>query len=205
VVIVPTCAGRSSLGLHLRLAAAACCLLVSSAAAQEPPDLSGAWQLDQAASEDIAAKIKDAAGSASMSGGLSWATETWIPWGGGFKEGQRVELREVLLAAVPAMQTLQIEQGAQEVKTVHGEAGVRLFYLTRASAGTSALSGSKVERRARWQGSQLMLESKGKDSRFQEVLSLGSEGSRLTYALRLEHKLMKAPLEVTLVYRRAAP
>jgi hypothetical protein len=190
---------------HIRLVAAACGLLVCAAAAgQAPPDLSGTWQLDKAASEDIAAKIKDAAGSASMSGGLSWATETWIPWGGGFHEGQRVELREVLLAAVPAMQTLQVEQTPQEVKTVHGEAGVRIFYLTRSSAGTSALGGDRVSRQAHWQGGQLVLESKGKDSRFQEVLSLGSERSRLTYALRLEHKLLKAPLEATLVYGRAA-
>ena len=190
--------------MHVRLAAVAFLLSAGRAAAQ-PPDLSGVWNLNASLSQDIAEKIKAAAGSASMSGGVSWATETWIPWTGGFSEGQRVEMREFLLATVPALQAVEIEQTAQEVKTVHGEAGVRLFNLTRTSSGTSALSGQTVTRQARWQGTQLVLESKGKESRLLEVLTLVPARNQLNYALRLEHKLLKAPLEVSLVYDRAGP
>jgi hypothetical protein len=49
---------------------------------------------------------------------------------------------------------------------------------------------------------QLVLESKGKDSRFTEVLTLVPARGQLIYALRLEQKLLKAPLEASLVYDR---
>jgi hypothetical protein len=189
--------------MHVRLAVAL--LAVSAArAGAEPPDLSGVWTLNPSLSQDFAEKIKAAAGSASMSGGPSWATETWIPWTGGFSEGQRVGLREFLLATVPAFQTLEIEQTAREVKTVHGEDGVRIFNLTRSSAGTSALGGETVTRQARWQETQLVLESKGKEGRFLELFAPVPERGQLSYVLRLEHKLLKEPLEVNLVYDRAA-
>jgi hypothetical protein len=191
--------------MHVRLAAVALLVVAGARAAAEPPDLSGVWALNTSLSQDIAEKIKAAAGSASMSGGPSWATETWIPWTGGFSEGQRVEMREFLLATVPALQMVEIEQTAQEVRTVHGEAGVRIFNLTRTSAGTSALGGETVTRQARWQDAQLVLESKGKESRFLELLTLDPERGQLSYLLRLEHKLLKAPLEVNLVYERAGP
>jgi hypothetical protein len=180
-------------------------LLLAGAAptpAEEPPDINGVWALNKSLSQDIAEKIKTAAGSASMSGGVSWATETWIPWTGGFSEGQRVEMREFLLATVPALQSVEIEQTPDEIKTIHGETGVRNFNLKRASAGSSALSGETVSRQARWQGGQLVLESKGKESRLVELLTPVPTRNQLNYALRLEHKLLKAPLEVSLVYDR---
>jgi hypothetical protein len=61
-----------------------------------------------------------------------------------------------------------------------------------------------VTRQARWQESQLVLESKGKEGRFLELLAPVPERGQLSYVLRLEHKLLKAPLEVNLVYDRAA-
>jgi hypothetical protein len=190
--------------MRVRLAAVGLLVVCVARAGAEPPDLSGVWTLNASLSQDFAEKIKAAAGSATMSGGPSWATETWIPWTGGFSEGQRVELREFLLATVAAFQTLEIEQSAQEVKTIHGEEGVRIFNLTRASAGSSALGGEKVTRQARWQESQLVLESKGKEGRFLELLAPVPERGQLSYVLRLEQKLLKEPLEVNLIYDRAA-
>jgi hypothetical protein len=188
--------------MHARLVAVALLLGSGTVAAAEQPDLSGVWKLNPSLSQDAAEKIKAAAGPESMSGNLSWATDTWIPWAGGFSEGQRVGLRELLLAAVAALQTVEIEQGAEEVKTLHGEAGARIFNLKRASAGTSALGEETVTRQARWQGSQLVLETKGKEGRFWELLTLVPARNQLTYALRLEHKLLEAPLELSLVYDR---
>jgi hypothetical protein len=188
--------------MRVRLAFVSLLLAFGRPAVAETPDLSGVWNLNKALSQDIAEKIKLAAGSASMSGGVSWATETWIPWTGGFSEGQRVEMREFLLATVPALQSVEIEQTADEIKTIHGETGVRTFNLKRASSGSSAMSGETVSRQARWQGTQLVLESKGKESRLVELLTLVPTRNQLTYALRLEHKLLKAPLEVSLVYDR---
>src|SRR5262245_9056071 len=173
----------------------ACLLLLGcgASAAQDAPDLSGAWKLNHQLSDDVTAKITAAAGAQYMSGGPSWAAETWFPWGTSFTEGQRVSVREFLLATVPALQAVEVEQSAKEVKTIHGDTGVRIFNLTRPSAGTSAMSGETVTRQARWQGEQLVLESKGKESKLTEALTLVPARNQLTYAIRLEYKLLKAP------------
>jgi hypothetical protein len=171
--------------------------------AAEAPDYSGTWKLNAALSQDVVAKIKEAAGSATMAGNPNFAaSDTWIPWSGGGSEGARVDLREFLLGSVPALESLQIQQTAEEVKTTHGEAGVRIFNLKRASAGSSGFDGGTVSRQARWEDGKLVLESKGKDSRLLEALTLVPSRGQLTYALRFEHKLLKAPLEVSLVYDR---
>ncbi|HET7291298.1 MAG TPA: hypothetical protein VFM88_02640 [Vicinamibacteria bacterium] len=185
----------------------ACLLLLGwgAAAAQDAPDLAGVWKLNHELSDDVRARIEASAGSQYMSGGPNWAAETWIPWGTSFSEGQRVSVREFLIATVPAFEALEIEQSAKEVKTIHGESGVRIFNLTRASAGTSALGGETVTRQARWQGQQLVLDSKGKEGRLTEAVTLVPARNQLTYALRLEYKLLKSPLEVSLVYDRAQP
>src|SRR5262249_28882516 len=107
--------------MHAPLAVLSLLLACRGPAVPQPPALHGVWNLSPKLSQDVAEKIKLAAGSASMSGGVSWATETWIPWTGGFSEGQRVEMREFLLATVPALQSVEIEQDEQEIKTVHGE------------------------------------------------------------------------------------
>ena len=186
-----------------RLAAVFVVIATAASAAEEAPKLSGVWKLNRELSDDLAAKIDAAAGSQYMSGGPSWAAETWFPWGTSFSEGQRVGVREFLLATVPTLQAVEIEQNTREVKTIHGDTGVRIFNLTRASAGTSAMTGDKVTRQARFQGEQLVLETKGKDSTLTELLTLVPARNQLTYALRLEQKLLKMPLEASLVYDRS--
>ena len=185
-----------------RFAAVLVIVASGASAAEEAPKLSGVWKLNRELSDDLAAKIDAAAGSQYMTGGPSWAAETWFPWGTSFSEGQRVGVREFLLATVPTLQAVEIEQNARELKTIHGDSGVRIFNLTRASAGTSAMTGDKVTRQARFQGGQLVLETKGKDSTLTEVLTLVPTRNQLTYALRLEQKLLKMPLEASLVYDR---
>jgi hypothetical protein len=175
-----------------------------AAFAQDAPGFAGTWTINRELSQDLAAQINAVAGSAQMAGGPStWATETWLPWKAGFSEGERLSVREFLLAAVPAFDSLEIQQGAVEVKTIHGEAGSRIFYLTRASAGTSAISGEKVTRQARLQGPQLVLESKGKEGRFDETFTLEPGGNRLVYVIRLDQKRLEKKLEARLVYDRA--
>jgi hypothetical protein len=179
-------------------------LLATAVGAEEsPPQLAGVWKLNRGLSDDIAAKMKVAAGSESMSGGTSWAAETILPWTGGFTEGQRVNMREFLLANAAIFQALEIEQSADEIKTIHGESSSRIFNLKRTSSGTSVLGGEKVSRQARYQASQLVLESKGKDSKLVELVTAVPSRSQLTYAVRFEQKLLKSPLELKLVYDKA--
>ena len=114
-------------------------------------------------------------------------------------------MRKFLLAAVPALSDLEFEVSPVEIKTTHGETGVRIFNLTRKSAGNSGLTGEKVTRGARWQGSQLVLESKGKDSLLTETITVSTEEHRMTYALRFEAKILEKPLEISMVYDRKTP
>jgi hypothetical protein len=189
--------------MHTRLALIILLSTAGLSAAQNAPDLTGVWTLDRGSSDDIAAKIKEAAGPESMSGGpgITRGVETWIPWTGS-GEAKRVGLREFLLSTAPALETLEIQQTATEVKTIHGEAGVRIFNLTRESAGTSAATGEKVTRRAQWQGQTLSLESKG-DGKLVETLTLDPAAGQLKYALRFEQKQLKSPLELHLAYTRS--
>ncbi|HET9317962.1 MAG TPA: hypothetical protein VFQ51_20375 [Vicinamibacteria bacterium] len=187
--------------MRTRLAVLVFATAAGAAGAEDAPGLAGTWRLNRELSQDLAGHIKAVAGSAQMSGGpQTWATETWLPWKANFGENERLTVRDFLLAAVPAFESLEIEQGADEVRTVHGEAGSRRFYLTRSSAGTSAISGETVKRQARLQGGQLLLESKGKEGEFRETFSL--DGGRLVYVLHLEQKRLEKPLDARLVYDR---
>jgi hypothetical protein len=188
--------------MRARLAGLVVLATAGAVAAQDAPGLSGTWTINRELSQDLAAKVKAVAGPDQMSGGpRTWATETWLPWGNDFSEPERLSVREFMLGAVPAFDSLEILQGADEVKTVHGEAGSRIFNLTRASSGSSP-GGETVTRLARLDGQQLVLESKGKESRLHEVFML-EPPNRLVYIIRLEQKRLKGPLEARLVYDRA--
>src|SRR5690348_12241134 len=126
-----------------------------SVRAQEPSSaLNGHWSLNHQLSQDMEAKIKEAAGSQYMTGsGPGWAPPgTWLAIGVKFNEHERLEVRKFLLATMPVFDKLQFDLTPTEIKTTHGEAGVRIFNLSRPTAGTSALSGEKVTRQARWEG-----------------------------------------------------
>jgi len=180
-------------------------LLLSCAAttrAADPPNLSGTWTLNHAQSDDAVAKVKDAAGSEYVQGGPSWATETWFPWGTKFNEGERVMLRDVLVGAVRGFERVEVEQTASEIKTIHGEEGLRVFYFKRAAAGTNIVTGEKVKRIAQWKGDQLLLESAGAKGSSKEVLSLAPAGNQLIHSLHIEMDLLKHAIEMRLVYDR---
>jgi len=189
--------------LSITLALGALLAFPAASGAEDSLDLAGRWRLNGELSGDIAARIAEAAGSQYMSGGPNWAAETWIPWSTSFAEGERIAVREFLMATIPALQEVEIEVSTQEVKTIHGESGVRIFNLTRKSAGTSAITGERVMRQAAWRDGQLSLESKGKEGSLAELLTLVPARNQLTYALHLETKTLEKPLELALVYDRA--
>ena len=177
-------------------------LCADTTRAAGPPDFSGTWKLNHGLSDDAAAKVKEAAGSAYVQGGPSWAAETVLPWGRKFDEDERVSLRDLLLAALRGLERMEVEQTPSEIKMIHGQDALRVFYLTRTGAGTNILTGEKVKRSARWKGDQLLLESAGEKSTAREVLSLVPARNQVIDALHLKMDLLKHPIDLRLVYDR---
>jgi hypothetical protein len=174
----------------------------SQGAAQAPPDLSGEWTLKRSLSDDAVAKVKEVAGPDVMTGAKTVGGQTFFPRASYGREVDRINLRQFLLEAVAGLDRIEIEQTAEEVKTMHGEDGVRIFNLKRESSGTGAL-GAKLVRRARWQGEQLVLESESGKTKLLEVLTLVPARSQLIHVLRYEAEVFSKPLELRLVYDRA--
>jgi hypothetical protein len=182
-------------------------LCAATARSAEPPNLSGTWKLNRGQSDDAVAKVKEAAGAEYIQGGPSWAAETILPWGRKFNEGERVMLRDVLVGAVRSFEQVEVEQTASEIKTIHGEEGLRVFYLKRAAAGTNLVTGETVKRTAQWKGDQLLLESAGAKGASKETLSLAPDGKQLVHSLHIKMDPLKHPIDLRLVYDRvpAAP
>ena len=172
--------------------------------AQTHPDFSGSWNINKPLSDDAAAKIAEVAGPDTVAGaGRTLGWNAFLPRN--YAEGvDRVNVREFLMSAVALLEALRIEQSATEVKTIHGDDDrVRIFNLTRASSGSGA-DGVKVTRKTRWQGEQLVLESQSGDAKLVEVLTLLSERNQLLHAVHYEVKLLSKPLDVRMVYDKAA-
>ena len=167
----------------------------------DPPDLSGTWVLDRAASDDVGAKVEESAGSQYVKGAPSWGSETLIPWGRD-TEDERILLRDLLLKGLRVLDRMEIEQTAAELRTIHGADGLRVFYLKRKGTGTSVFTGEKLSREVRWKGNQVFLEAKSGKSKVKEVLTLESN-DRLVHDLNADMELLERPLVLRLVYRRS--
>ena len=177
----------------------ACAAVAANAAAA---DLSGRWRMDPARSGNAAAEIEVAAGSANVSGYGS----NDIHFGGGGRarsEVERVELREWLLGLAKRTETFEIEHSPEKVTIVHGQEGVRTFYLGRKSA-RNAEDGQLLETEARWDGQHLVLNQTGKDGlKVVETYELLPGGKEMSWAATVKSKRLKKPLEMRRVYVRA--
>jgi hypothetical protein len=183
-------------------AAAVVSLVPSATHAQAAPDFSGSWKINRALSDDAKAKVAEVAGPETVAGGgrtLGW--NAFLPRDYG-KDVDRVNVREFLMKAIAGLEEFEIDQSADELKTIHGEDGVRIFNLRRASSGTGG-GGVTVTRRTRWQGEQLVLESESGEAKLVEVLTLVPSRNQLIHALHYEAKLLKKPLDLKLVYDKA--
>ena len=173
------------------------------ARAAGPPDFSGSWTINRGLSDDVAARVAEVAGADAVAGAHTFGGITFLPRSSYGKDVDRVSLRQLLLDSVAALEHLEIEQSPDEVKVMQGEDGVRLFYAKRDSTGV-ALDGAKLTRRMRFEGEQLKLESVSEKKRTIEVLTLVPSRSQLIHAIHYENELLKKPLELKLVYDRAA-
>ena len=176
----------------------------STLMSQTRPDFSGSWKINKPLSDDAKAKVAEVAGPDTVAGGdrtLGW--NAFLPRDYG-KGVERVNVREFLMKAVGLLEAFSIEQSATEVKTIYGDDDrVRIFNLTRPSSGSGA-DGVTVTRKTHWQGEQLVLESESGEAKLTEVLTLVPTRNQLIHALHYEVKVLKKPLDLKLVYDKAA-
>jgi hypothetical protein len=171
-------------------------------AAEGVPNLSGRWNVNPALSDDAAAKVAEVAGPDVMTGASTIGGVTFLPHSSYKTEVDRVNLRQFLLDTAASLDRLEIEQTADEVKTIHGDDTVRIFNLKRESTGSNA-AGLKLARHAYWKGEQLVLESTSGKTKLTEVLTAVPARNQLIHAIRYEAELFKKPLELRTVYDRA--
>jgi hypothetical protein len=164
-------------------------LAVGPAFAQEPPAVGGTWTLNEALSDDLEAKVLEAVG-----GGKTV--------GQGGLEGPRVELRRAILALLPALARVEIEQSPTEIKYADADDNVRIFYFGREHVRESR-GGRKLRSSVEWKGPQLLITEVAEDGRLTELLTPVPGRNQLIHVVRLEDKRLKSPLELRLVYDAA--
>lgn len=176
--------------------------LFATSAQAASPDFTGPWKMNHALSADAKAKVAEVAGPDAVAGsGRTLGATAFLPRNYG-SEVDRVNIREFLEQAVASLEELEIEQSATEIKVIHGDENVRIFNLTRPNSGSGA-AGVTVSRTTRWQGDQLVLESQSGEAKLTELLTLVPSRNQLIHAIRYEAKVLKKPLELTLVYDKA--
>jgi len=174
---------RAVLALALALAAAA-------PVVAQTPDFSGIWRLDPARSDDGPAKVEAVVGGARTVGGDE-------------EEIERVKLRQWMIPTVENLGRFEVVQRPTEIKLVGGEdeSLVRIFRFDGERTRIGEL-GIKLKYKTRWEGATLVIEEDGKH-KLVDTLAYDADGKSLVHTLRFESKLLKAPLDLRLVYTRA--
>jgi hypothetical protein len=180
-------------------------LLAATAAPAAPPDLNGKWRLDPQRSDGVTEKIGQAAGANQVkSGGATGLTI--IPEANTRSEVERVEMREWMLGRAAQLGRIEIVQTADEVKIYTADDEGRIFYLNREHMREDGQH-RMLKCRARVEGAKIRLEETGGDRmKVIETLTPVPANNWLVYALRFEHKLLKEPLQLRLLYvKETAP
>jgi hypothetical protein len=161
-------------------------------AAGAPPDYSGTWTFVQQRSDDVREKIDEAAGPAATSGDIK-------------KDSVRVWLRSWLVGITekPEAGILTIEQTPTEFRSGTGD-DIRIYSFDRARTRQGEGGGVLRKATVRWEGDKVVVEERAeKGSGFiREVYSLEPGGRALVVDWSLEHKSLRHPLVLKLVFRR---
>ena len=158
-------------------------------ALDSPANFSGHWTLNQALSDDVEAKALEAVGGRKTVGKDA-------------AEVERLKLRTAILALLPALASLHIEQSPEEIKLFDAEDNLRIFYFGREHVREGRL-GSKLRCSVEWKGSQLVVTEIAESGKLTELLTAVPARKQMLHVLRLEDKRLRAPLEVRLAYDAA--
>ena len=148
------------------------------------PDLHGRWKRNLDLSQDAVSKVF-----------ASLSLE-----GNGFTPDEQ-RFHDALLHFAKAIDRLQIEQTAEDVKIVLSGDDVQIFYPGGSRVRQGVL-GDKLEVLAHYREDELVIQEKSDFGKLVQTLSLNKEG-RLYVLLSLDDRRMRAPLLLVSVYDRA--
>lgn len=95
---------------------------------------------------------------------------------------------------------MKIEQTPKEIKIIHGEDDVRIFYFGRDHVRNDR-RGRKLQCKSRFEGGRLIVEELGEDrTRVVDVLTLVPSHRQIVYGILFENQNLKDPLQLNLVY-----
>jgi hypothetical protein len=155
------------------------------ASAADTPDLSGRWRRNPDLSQDAVSKVF-----------ASLSLE-----GRGFSPDEQ-RFHDALLHFVKVIDSLQIEQTAEDVKIILAGDEVQIYYPGRSHARQGVLGG-RLEVLARWRGDELIIQEKNEFGKLVQSLSLDRKG-HLSVLVSLDDRRLREPLLLLSVYDRAA-
>lgn len=177
-----------------RLAALVAAIALAAPAAPAAgahPDFNGTWTFVQKRSDDLREKIDMAVGPASTSGDIK-------------KDSARVWIRSWLMGVTekPDAGVLTIEQTPAEFHSGTGD-DIRIYAFDRPRTRQGEGGGLR-KATARWEGDQVVVEERAeKGSGYvREVYTLEPGGKSLVVDWSLEHKSLRHPLVLKMVFEK---
>jgi hypothetical protein len=159
---------------------------LGAAHAAEPPDLSGNWSLNPKLSQNLVEKIKIATGADQA-----------------LSKPELGRMRDELMELARRGETLEIEQGKDQVQMAYANDDVRIFYPGREHTRERGSMG-KIKVLPHWEGDSLVIQQElPGGAKSVETYTLQEEGRQMAVMLKLEGKPLKEPLLARIVYDRS--
>jgi len=157
--------------------------LPAGASPADTADLRGRWRRNPELSQDAVSKVF-----------ASLHLE-----GQGFTPDEQ-RFHDALLHFAKAIDSLQIEQTAEDIKIILADDEVQIYYPGRSRVRQGVLGG-RLEAIAHWRGDELIIQEKNEFGKLVQSLSLNREG-RLSVLVSLDDRRLREPLLLLSIYDR---
>jgi hypothetical protein len=158
-------------------------LLPAGASPADTPDLRGHWRRNPEFSQDAVSKV----------------FACLHLEGQGFSPDEQ-RFHDALLHFAKVIESLQIEQTAEDIKIILAGDEVQIYYPGHSRVRQGVLGG-RLEAIAHWRGDELIIQEKNDFGKLVQSLSLNRAG-RLSVLVSLDDRRLREPLLLLSVYDR---
>jgi hypothetical protein len=158
-------------------------LTPAAASAADMPDMSGRWRRNPELSQDAVSK--------------AFAS---LPLEGKRFSPDERRFHDALLHFAKVIDSLQIEQTAEDVKIILADDEVQIYYPGRSRVRQGVLGG-RLEVLAHWRGDELIIQERNDSGKLVQSLSL-NRGGRLSVLVSLDDRRLREPFLLLSVYDR---